>query len=133
MCCHPAPWSRTLWPPSSESQDASPSIKGKTNAPGFVLDILGPWSYRGWSSAHLGDRDLPLVAIADSWLPASLPDPPASRIVVASLFIGWALASAGDVWPMAMQGVVLLWMHIYIYIDGLKLRMRARFPKIPFS
>ena len=23
--------------------------------------------------------------------------------------------------------------YIYIYIDGLKLRMRARFPKIPFS
>jgi len=54
------------------------------------------------------------VAIADSWLPASLPDPPASRIVVASLFIGWALASAGDVWPMAMQGVVFLWMQICI-------------------
>lgn len=66
---------------------------------------------------------MPLLAIADSWLPASLPDPPASRIVVASLFIGWALASAGDVWPMAMQGVVFfvdanMYTVYYIYISN---------------
>ena len=38
---------------------------------------------------HLGDKDLTLLDVVNSWLPASISEPPAARIVVASLFIGW--------------------------------------------
>ena len=100
----------------------SSSTKGKPDAPGFVLDPDVAVDDRGhmWmlysppasTSAHLGDRDLPLLAIADSWLP-SLPDPPASRIVVASLFIGWDPGHrrrAGDVWPKGGRLMILEYM-----------------------